>query len=49
VKVLRTPDDRFERLVGYPFEPPNVTVNYLEKHAYEMPERELPPFQKDEE
>jgi len=42
----------FERIheIVDPIEtPPNVTVNYLEKHGRRLPPGELPPFQKDEE
>jgi hypothetical protein len=42
----------FERVheIADPIEtPPNVTMNYLEKHGRKLPPGELPPFQQDEE
>jgi hypothetical protein len=40
--------ERIHEIVDPIEEPPNVTVNYLETHAYKMPEGELAPFQKDD-
>ena len=40
--------ERVHEIVDPIDSPPNVTVNYLEKHGHRLPPGELEPFQKDE-